>query len=111
MKINQPPKYDSRIHHRRSTRLQGYDYSQAGVYFVTIVTLGRKPLLGEVIEGEMILNGLGKIADECWRAIPEHFPFVELGAHVIMPNHVHGIIAIRDVVDDSGRDAASLRRP
>lgn len=50
-------------------------------------------------------NDFGNIADECWRAIPEHFPFVELGAHVIMPNHVHGIIQITDV----GRGAAMLR--
>jgi putative transposase len=44
----------------------------------------------------MILNKFGKIADECWRAIPEHFPYLQLGAYVIMPNHVHGIIVIRD---------------
>ena len=42
----------------------------------------------------MILSDLGKIADECWRAIPDHFPLVELGAYVVMPNHVHGIIVI-----------------
>ena len=51
------------------------------------------------------MNDLGKIADECWRAIPEHFPFVELGAYVIMPNHVHGII----VITDQRRGAAMLR--
>ena len=44
----------------------------------------------------MQLNDMGLIADECWRAIPEHFPNVELGAYVIMPNHVHGIIVITD---------------
>jgi hypothetical protein len=43
----------------------------------------------------MFLSNLGKIVDECWHAIPDHFPFVELGAYVIMPNHVHGIIVIR----------------
>jgi putative transposase len=53
----------------------------------------------------MILNDFGKIADECWRAIPDHFPFVELGAYVIMPNHVHGII----IITDDGRGAALLR--
>ena len=81
--------------HRRSIRLRGYDYSQAGAYFVTMVTRERACLFGEVVEDEMILNHLGKIADECWRAIPEHFPQVELGAHAIMPNHAHGIIIIR----------------
>jgi REP element-mobilizing transposase RayT len=61
---------------------------------VTIVTRQRECLFGEVVDGEMILNGFGKIADECWYAIPGHFPIVELGAHIVMPNHVHGIISI-----------------
>lgn len=95
-------KFDPKIHHRRSIRLAGYDYTQAGVYFVTIVTWRRDCLFGEVINGEMVLNDFGKIADECWRAIPEHFPNVELGAHVIMPNHVHGIILINE---DNSRTA------
>lgn len=46
----------------------------------------------------MVLSDFGKIADECWRAIPKHFPNVELGAHVIMPNHVHGILIFHEVV-------------
>ena len=89
-------KFDPQKHHRRSIRLQGYDYSQAGAYYVTIVTYHRDCLFGEIVNEEMILNDLGKIADECWRAIPEHFPNVELGAHVIMPNHAHGIIVIHN---------------
>lgn len=100
-------KFDSNIHHRpfgqaqgrRSIRLAGYDYTQAGAYFVTLVTWRRDCLFGEVVDGVMVLNDFGKIADECWRAIPEHFPQVELGAHIIMPNHGHGIILIND--DDS----------
>ena len=64
-------------------------------YFVTIVTQGRVCLFGDVLNGKMVLNDLGKIADECWRAIPEHFANVDLGAHIVMPNHVHGIIVIR----------------
>jgi len=92
-------KFDPQKHHRRSIRLQGYDYSQAGAYYVTIVTYQRDCLFGEIENEIMILNDFGKIADECWRAIPEHFPTVELGAHVIMPNHVHGVVVICD--DDS----------
>lgn len=101
--------FDPKRHHRQSIRVQGYDYSQAGAYFVTVVTHQRECLFGKIENGEMILNELGKIADECWRAIPEHFPFVELGMHVIMPNHMHGMIVIR--ADDSGigRGAAMLR--
>jgi putative transposase len=95
----QMTKFDPKIHHRRSIRLAGHDYSQAGAYFVTVVTWRRDCLFGEVIAGEMKLNDFGQIADEGWRAIPEHFPNVELGAHIVMPNHVHGIILINE--DDS----------
>ena len=87
-------KFDPQKHHRKSIRLQGYDYSQDGAYYVTIVTYQRDCLFGEIMNEEMFLNDFGKIADDCWRAIPDHFPFVELGAHVIMPNHAHGIIAV-----------------
>jgi putative transposase len=81
-------------HHRRSIRLPDYDYSQPGAYFITIVTRGRECLFGEIVNGEMHLNDYGKIADECWRAISEHFPHVEIGMYIIMPNHLHGIIVI-----------------
>ena len=91
-----PYKFDPKKHHRKSIRLQGYDYSQGGAYFVTIITYQRDCLFGEIVNEEMILNDFGKIADEYWSAIPQHFPFVELGAYVIMPNHVHGIIVIND---------------
>jgi len=100
------PNFDPQKHHRKSIRLQGYDYSQAGAYFVTIVTYQRECLFGQIVNGEMELNDFGKIADECWRAIPDHFPNVELGAHIIMPNHAHGVIVICDV---DGRGAAMLR--
>jgi putative transposase len=63
-------KYDPQKHHRRSIRLQGYDYTRAGAYFVTIVTCQRACLFGEIENEKMILNDFGKIADECWRAIP-----------------------------------------
>ena len=88
--------FDPKKHHRKSIRLQGYDYSQAGAYYVTSVTYHRDCLFGKIENEIMILNEFGKIADECWRAIPEHFPAVGLGAYVIMPNHVHGVIMIND---------------
>jgi putative transposase len=88
------PKFDPQKHHRRSIRLQGYDYSQAGAYYVTIVVQGRDCLFGEVVNGEMHINAYGKIVKKWWDEIPIHFPNVELGAFVIMPNHVHGIIFI-----------------
>ncbi|MFZ5857732.1 MAG: transposase [Chloroflexota bacterium] len=83
-------------HHRRSIRLKGYDYSQAGVYFVTIVTWGRLMLFGKIENGEMKLNRYGEIVQKWWNDIPNHFPNVETGAFVIMPNHVHGVIIITE---------------
>jgi hypothetical protein len=87
-------KFDPQKHHRNSIRLKGYDYSQAGTYFVTLVTWRREFLFGETVNGEMKLNQRGKIAEACWQLIPEHFQNVGLGAYVIMPNHVHGIIIV-----------------
>jgi REP element-mobilizing transposase RayT len=82
------------IHHRHSIRLKGYDYSQAGLYFITICTKDRECLFGEIVDGKMILNDSGKIADECWLEIPKHFPNTVLHEHIVMPNHVHGIIEL-----------------
>jgi putative transposase len=84
---------------RKSPRLQGYDYSREGAYFVTICTHGRAYLFGDVVDNQMRLNDVGAIADETWYTIPLHHPHVELDAFVVMPNHVHGIIVIhRDSV-------------
>jgi putative transposase len=79
--------------HRRSIRLKGYDYSQAGAYFVTIVTQGRLPLFGAVVEGEMHLNPFGEIVREEWERTAIVRPDVELGAYMVMPTHFHGILA------------------
>ena len=74
---------------RRNLRVPEFDYSQPGAYFVTIVTQGRKQLFCHIVDGEMVLNDVGKMVEEVWIAIPKHFPNVELGAFVIMPNHIH----------------------
>lgn len=92
--MDHKPKYNPAIHHRKSIRLKGYDYSQEGLYFITICTCNRECLFGEVINKEMILNDAGRAANECWLKIPEHFPNVVLHEHVVMPNHVHGIIEL-----------------
>ena len=80
---------------RRSIRIPGYDYAEAGAYFITICTSRRLPLFGEVARGRMNLTFLGEIASACWRAVPFHFGNVTLDASVVMPDHVHGIIFIR----------------
>lgn len=77
-----------------SARLQGYDYSQSGAYFVTICTKNRENFFGAIVDGKMILATMGQIADRFWREIPEHFPAAQLDASVIMPNHLHGIILL-----------------
>ena len=88
--------YDPKRHHRRSIRLRGYDYAQAGAYFVTIVTQGRECLFGQVVNGEMRLNDAGRIAqDELLRTAVIR-PRVTLDAFVVMPNHIHDIIVLSD---------------
>ena len=82
-----------------STRLQNWDYGWNGAYFITICTLNREFFLGDIVDGEMKLSEIGEMANKFWLEIPEHFPFVKLDVHVVMPNHVHGIIVI-DKTDD-----------
>jgi REP element-mobilizing transposase RayT len=87
--------YNPTIHHRRSIRLKGYDYAQEDLYFITICCQDKAHLFGEIVDGEMILNECGEIANNCWLEIPNHYPNVGLHQHIIMPNHVHGIIEIK----------------
>lgn len=86
--------YDPEIHYRRSIRLKGYDYSQAGAYFITICTHDRECIFGEIRDGQMHLNEIGKIIETEWLKTAEIRDNVELDACAIMPNHVHGIIII-----------------
>lgn len=87
--------YNPEKHHRRSIRLQGYDYSREGLYFITICCQDRAYLFGEIAEGEMILNSYGKIAESEWRRTNEIRDNVELHEFVVMPNHFHCIIEIK----------------
>lgn len=89
-------KFDPDRHHRRSIRLQGYDYSQAGAYFVTICTQDRECLFGEVVTGQVHLSKIGRLVTDCWHAIPQHFRHVVSDEFVVMPNHIHGIIVIAE---------------
>ena len=87
---------DRQRHHRRSIRLQGYDYSQSGAYYVTLCTQDRACLFGEVVDGGMHVNGAGRMASDVWHALPDRFPTIDLDAFVIMPNHIHGVVVIAD---------------
>lgn len=88
--------FDPHKHHRRSIRLKGYDYSQPGAYFVTIVTHQRQEIFGQIRSGEMRLSPLGEIVARAWIDLPRHFNSISLDAFVIMPNHVHGIMIIHE---------------
>ncbi|MGD8599358.1 MAG: transposase [Anaerolineae bacterium] len=83
-------------HHRRSIRLKGYDYRQAGAYFVTICTYQREMLFSRVDDGELILNEFGVLVQQAWEDLVTHYHHVDLDAFVVMPNHVHGIIVLTD---------------
>ena len=92
-------------HRRNSLRLKGFDYSQPGEYFVTICTRHRKCVLGTAENGQMRLSVIGNIVDKCWRKVPEDLPITTVGTFQIMPNHVHGLIQIKDHSPRSTRES------
>lgn len=101
--------YNPNIHHRRSIRLKEHDYSQVGLYFVTICCDGRKHRFGRVEDGEMLMNEYGTIAHNEWLDLAERFESVDMDVFQIMPNHIHGIMAIvvgAPLADAPGTDIA-----
>jgi len=105
-----------------SARLQHWDYRWTGAYFITICTQNREHYFGNITEGKMQLSNIGIIADILWHQIPHHTKNVELGAFVVMPNHIHGILIINNNTDNVNMDIGntdnvetghtlSLRRP
>ena len=99
--------YDPEIHRRRSIRLDGYDYSSAGAYFISIVAQGRLCLFGSVVDGAMRLNDAGKMVRRVWDGMPGRFQLVALDEFVVMPNHVHGVIFIRQPAPTTEATAGS----
>lgn len=79
---------------RQSIRLKNYDYSQSGLYFITICTENREYLFGDIVDGKMVVNNIGNMIKKLWNKIPERFNMVELDIFQIMPNHLHGVIQI-----------------
>jgi REP element-mobilizing transposase RayT len=80
--------------------MKQWDYSRDGLYFITICVKHRARVLGTVRNGKIILNEWGNPAHECWQGIPIHFPGVEIDQFVVMPNHVHGIVVIRNHIGE-----------
>jgi putative transposase len=83
--------YDPDRHHRRSIRLQGYDYSTPGAYFITICVQRRMCLFGAVVNDQLRLNDAGQMIQACWEQLPQRFPTLALDTYVVMPNHFHAI--------------------
>lgn len=113
-------KYNPDIHHRRTVRLKGYDYSLSGLYFITICTHNRQHLFGEISVGagskpalddkssqisnsvedaSILINEYGKIVENIWKDLINHSCGIVLHEFVIMPNHIHGIIEINNNTD------------
>ena len=88
----------------KSARLQNWDYGWNGAYFITICTQNRKHFFGEIVNSKMQLSEIGMFAEKYWYEIPQHFPFVKLGAFVVMPNHIHGIIIIEKTNEERNVD-------
>ncbi len=101
---------------RKTLRLEHYDYSQAGVYFITVCIYGGEHILGKIMKAKMILSDAGETARHCWFALKNKFSTIELDEFVIMPNHIHGIIMITNncrggVTPPLGEETSPLQRP
>lgn len=96
--------YDPGQHRRRSIRKDRFGYTGAGGYFVTICTHNKPHLFGTVRDGRMHLNDAGHIISTIWNRLPDKFSGIELNEFVIMPNHLHGIIVIKDNVGTTNSD-------
>ena len=86
--------YEPGKHRRCSIRLQGFDYTREGAYFVTVCTRNRACLFGDVDLGEMRLNDAGRVVRAVLNELPDHYPHVALDAWVIMPNHAHVVVVL-----------------
>jgi hypothetical protein len=91
-------------HHHHSLRLKGYDYSSAGFYFIIICTKDRQNYFGKIYNGEMIPNETGRITELFLEKISTHFSHAKVAEYVVMPNHVHLILALNEERDLAGID-------
>ena len=86
---------DEFLPRRRSVRLKDFDYTNARRYFITICVDDYRQLFGKVHGDAIALNRLGHVVENCWLALPDHFPNVTLGPYIVMPNHLHGILILQ----------------
>ena len=97
---------DVEQHHRRSIRLNGYDYTRDGAYLVTICTQDRVRLFGTVVNGYMQMNEYGREVANCWMWLAERYSYVHLDQWIVMPDHIHGIVVVADRTGGAGRGGA-----
>lgn len=109
--MNTPNQKTPDLHHRHSIRMNNYDYSQLGAYFITICTHQREQLFGEIVNGVVELNEFGQITREEWQRTSSVRSEIELGEFVIMPNHIHGIIMIHEPVGAYGHTPLPSAKP
>jgi len=99
-----------KIHKRfrdESLRLENWDYSWNGSYFITQSSLKKRRVFGRIVKGQQQLSEIGLIAQHYWHEIPKHFSFVTLGEFIVMPDHIHGVINI----NKSGKDRTVNGKP
>jgi putative transposase len=102
---------DPSLPNRRSIRLAGYDYSQAGAYFVTICTQDRQCLLGDFVGARLDLNPAGQLVKDVWETLPSRFSNLALDAFTVMPNHVHAILILTSLPEPADQSEHPSRAP
>ena len=102
---------DQALPNRQSIRMKGWDYTSAGYYFVTINTHKNRALFGTIVNGRVVLNEAGRIAEKEWRKSGVLRKEIELDEFVIMPNHVHGIIYMQGFDASNPSTSSSPIRP
>jgi putative transposase len=100
--------YNAPIRCRRSIRLKGYDYSQSGMYFVTICIKSRERLLGEIVNEKMVVNPCGEMIKKWAYKLEDKFNGIKIPSFVVMPNHFHAIIASHVGAAPCGRPAVDV---
>ncbi len=89
---------DAKNLRRKLIRLRHYDYSRSGAYFITICVQNRECLFGDIVDGEMQLNDIGRMVQSFWNELPPFYCGSEIDEFVIMPNHFHGINILNECV-------------
>jgi hypothetical protein len=89
-------RYDPEVHHRRSLRMKGYDYSEPGTYFVTMCVQSGEGVFGRIAGDEVQVNAAGRMVERWWQELTRKYAHVALGEYVVMPNHFHGVVVIME---------------